>query len=213
MRAGASVETDPFYYANTGASWGEQLLRADFARAHQLREAAYRADNDQMTVMLADAGRLAERWRTRDDDLAAVWEGLHDAVLGWRHAPATMARLLNNLEEDLQHGRESVLPESEIRSVYQAGELTGHRTWLTPPTMTRDASHHAPRIFGKAVGGPLPPASSPDPGLGAAAMPLAGIESAVEHAVADETPTWVPEPETDPTAPSASSQSHMECGP
>ncbi|TLG01723.1 hypothetical protein FEK35_23790 [Nocardia cyriacigeorgica] len=212
LRAGASDETDPFYYANTGVSWDEQLLRADFARAHQLREAAYRADNDQMTVMLADAGRLAERWRTRD--LAAVWEGLENAVLGWRHAPATMARLLNNLEHDAQHGRDSALPEAEVRSLYQAGELTGHRTWLTPATMTRDASHHAPRIFGQATGTAMAAlVGGHDQGHAPAAMPSADIQSAVEHAVADETPTWVPEPETDPTAPSASSQSHMECGP
>ncbi|MGW0046989.1 hypothetical protein OG935_05550 [Nocardia cyriacigeorgica] len=214
LRAGASDATDPFYYANTGASWDEQLLRADFARAHQLRGAAYRADNDQMMVMLADAGRLAERWRTRDDDLAAVWEGLENAVLGWRHAPATMARLLNNLEHDAQRGRESALPEPEVRSLYQAGELTGHRTWLTPATMTRDAAHHAPRIFGQATGAPMAaPAARHDQGHGPAAMPSADIESAVEHAVADETPTWVAELETGPTAPSASSQSHMECGP
>ncbi|MBF6427858.1 hypothetical protein [Nocardia cyriacigeorgica] len=213
FRAGASDATDPFYYINTGASWDEQQLRADYARAHQLRGAAYRADDDQMAVMLADAGRLAERWRTRDDNLAAVWEGLENAVLGWRHAPATMARLLNNLEHDAQHGRKSALPEPEVRSLYQAGGLTGHRTWLTPATMTRDASDHAPCIFGQGVGGSLAPTSSRDQSPGHAAMPSADIESAVEHAIADETPTWVPEPETDPTAPSASSQSHMECGP
>ncbi|VFA96270.1 hypothetical protein [Nocardia cyriacigeorgica] len=209
--AGASDSTDPFYFANTGACWDEQLLRADFARAHRVREAAYRADNDEMAVMLADADRLADRWRSRDDDLAAVWEGLDDAVLGWRHAPATMARLLNNLEHDARHGHESLLPEAEIRNLYQAGELTGHRTWLTPATMTRDASYHAPRIFGQHVGAPSADSQGqePDP----ASTPDAGIESAVAHAVADETPTWVPETESDPASSASSSPLHMECGP
>ncbi|WP_280202528.1 hypothetical protein [Nocardia cyriacigeorgica] len=210
FRAGASDETDPFYYANTGAAWDEQLLRADFARAHRVREAAYRADDDQMTLMLADAEQLAERWRSRDDDLAAVWEGLDDAVLGWRHAPATMARLLNTLEHDAQYGRASTLPETEVRNLYQAGELTGHRTWLIPATMTRDASHHAPRIFGRHVNDPLASRQDQEPDL--AALPDAGLESAVTHALTDETPTWVPEPEIDPTGPPSSS-SHMECGP
>lgn len=209
--AGANDSTDPFYYANTGASWDEQSLRADYARAHRVREAAYRADNDQMTLMLADAEQLADRWRSRDDDLAAVWEGLDNAVLGWRHAPATMARLLNTLEHDAHHGRESALPETEVRNLYQAGELTGHRTWLTPATMTRDASHHAPRIFGRHLNdSPASRQGGPEPDL--AVTPDADIESAVTHALTDETPTWIPEPEIDPTAP-LSSLSHMECGP
>lgn len=127
---------DPFIarYADKVNDPGEVLVRADFARMHELET---RTDYGQMSEQELDqlldrTSEISRRWQSRDDHTGDTWRYLEDAVADWRRAPDTMRRFHEQIQIDRASGFEAISPD-QWRSQLQARELTGHGTWEHEP--------------------------------------------------------------------------------
>ncbi|MCC3318469.1 hypothetical protein [Nocardia africana] len=117
------------YYARRAAGDSEQIFRAQFALACRFN-AAYWANGgigDEPMKAVADA--IEWRWREQSGpEGRADWDYLADAVHDWEQAPASMARLVEQIAHDEDEGARPLSP-TQRRSIMQARELTGHGAW------------------------------------------------------------------------------------
>ncbi|MGW1737326.1 hypothetical protein ACWCPQ_00790 [Nocardia sp. NPDC001965] len=126
-------QANPSYHSGRRAStWPEQVMRADFARVHQLRKQRVRLDSDLDRQQAAEEMHaVAEPWMTRHDALGLQWRmmctlaaGIYTNYFGFAEAVAQIVQPLDAYE-----------PLS-VRSISQVQELKG----IQPPADI-DASH------------------------------------------------------------------------
>ncbi|MCX4099099.1 hypothetical protein [Nocardia sp. alder85J] len=115
----------PAHYPDA-ATLAEQLMRADFARMHQLRAAAPHAETLEAAEQLLDqAAEIRRAWLLTDGQPFSDFQYLIDAVAAWTRNPAAMRRHLTADNDP------AILLPIHRRSHHQAAELTGH-TDITP---------------------------------------------------------------------------------
>ncbi|WP_280500261.1 hypothetical protein [Nocardia farcinica] len=119
-------------YATRVPNSAEVLMRADFDRARDLRDAALRsADAERMRELMGQAEAIVHRWADRDDDLGeATWEHLTQTCVDWIREPKQMRESYERLRM-AQYVGTSPLTPIEWRNVEHARELTGHGRWTT----------------------------------------------------------------------------------
>lgn len=144
--AGAARDyTNPYYYFDKAAYWREQVMRAELAGVYEMRQAAQRADTDaEIDRLLGRAAELSAQWRGRDDALGRAWIFAQDAIADWTRSPDTMRRLLDDVEFHAGVSGGTGLAQIDVRSLYQARELTGNGTWVTVSAPSPDAARHTP---------------------------------------------------------------------
>lgn len=127
---------NPNYYAGTASTWAEQVMRADFARVHQLGQERGRTITDteyqQVTEQMLD---ISEPWIDRDDVFGREWRDMRALSLGDYYSPLEFEAAVERLEQ----ARPETLGENAMftRSVEQVGELNG----LARRYLSVDASH------------------------------------------------------------------------
>ncbi|WP_327114181.1 hypothetical protein OHB12_33725 [Nocardia sp. NBC_01730] len=127
----------------------EMLMRADFDRLLDLREAAGQADTDEKAHGLSDeAHQVFRKWAHRGDDYGQAWNYLFDAKRAWSRSPETMHQFMNQVAVD----RAGLTPMQE-RSLLHVRELTGNGEWnISSPEIGQDSTDRAP-IPGHAFSG------------------------------------------------------------
>ncbi len=71
--------TDPTYYT-TAVNYPEQLMRADFARAYQLRLDLSSAPAEQQSEIREQIAEIEQRWIRPDGEVFSDWQTLVDLV-------------------------------------------------------------------------------------------------------------------------------------
>jgi|GEM_PF-4692873 len=120
------------YYAGKAASWAERIMRADFARAHQLRETIPFTATDRDAARLLDrAEQIAGSWRTQNTTLGRAFVEMEYLIPEWQDVPDLMNQLLTQFEPATGH--EIVLPPTDMNNWRQVRELTGNGAWDSRP--------------------------------------------------------------------------------
>ncbi|WP_433714475.1 hypothetical protein ACQP2U_10375 [Nocardia sp. CA-084685] len=122
---------DPFInqYADKVTNPEEVLMRADFARAQEIRDNMPHAETEQeLDQLIEQADAITVGWSSRHDDLGAAWRYLRDAHDDWTRSPETMRRFHEQVAIDEAAGAH-VLSGIQWRSQQQAREMTGHGFW------------------------------------------------------------------------------------
>ncbi|WP_028477345.1 hypothetical protein [Nocardia sp. CNY236] len=125
---------DPFivHYAAKVTDPQEVLMRADFARAEQLRRTAWADHNEERRyLLLRQARETNERWSGREDDLGEAWCYLDHALHDWLSEPGYMRSFCDKAQGV------HALADINWRSQQQAREMAGHGAW--EPTMPSEA--------------------------------------------------------------------------
>lgn len=123
----------PDHYLATAGSWVEQVLRADFARYHQLAAAAARADSPaEIDALTTRTAAIEGPWLEREGSWARAWQHAVAAREDWIRAPEAMSGRLGALEEERSRGWLTVT-DLELRTLHQLRELT--------TTDSRDPDH------------------------------------------------------------------------
>ncbi|MFC9898532.1 hypothetical protein ACFVMC_32980 [Nocardia sp. NPDC127579] len=74
--------TNPNHYPHC-STWAEQVMRADFARIHLIREEmANPGPGTDLRTQRVQAGEIRARWETRDDEIGEQWITLN-SLAGW----------------------------------------------------------------------------------------------------------------------------------
>ncbi|MEV4234054.1 hypothetical protein AB0J47_02625 [Nocardia sp. NPDC049737] len=122
---------DPFInqYADKVTDPEEVLMRADFARAEELRRTSVYAETEEQRVLLLSQARGVDaRWHGRADDLGEAWCYLDFALHDWKCEPDYMRRFYDQFRHDQDQGVDAI-SDMEWRSQLQAREMTGHGSW------------------------------------------------------------------------------------
>uniref|UniRef100_UPI003F496B6D hypothetical protein n=1 Tax=Nocardia sp. CA-095871 TaxID=3239971 RepID=UPI003F496B6D len=126
---------DPFinqYAAKVTDPWAapqEVLMRADFARAEELRNAAWQADTEEERYLgFNKVCEIEASWSGREDDLGEAWWYLNDAHHDWLCEPDFMREFHDQIRRDQAAGVYA-LSDVQWRSQKQAREMTGNGSW------------------------------------------------------------------------------------
>ncbi|WP_067652917.1 hypothetical protein [Nocardia harenae] len=124
-----SDPTNPNHHTGA-ASHDERVMRADFARFHQLREQVRTesGDDEQLQDAQDMSTRIGLRWSLRGDELGTEFRAMSGSVIERRGEPDWAAVAAAELRADPQ------VPEIEARSAEQVTEL-----------LDRDRPHPAAR--------------------------------------------------------------------
>ncbi|WP_433206650.1 hypothetical protein ACQP1G_20450 [Nocardia sp. CA-107356] len=110
-----------------------------------MRQGAQHADTDaEIDRLLGRAAEISTQWRGRDDALCRAWIFAEGAIADWTRSPDTMRRLLDDVEFNAGVSGGTGLAQIDVRSLYQARELTGNGTWVTVSAPSPDAARHTP---------------------------------------------------------------------
>ncbi len=154
-------ETTPHYYEDKAASWTEQVMRADFTRAHIWRQ---RSKNSESFADIEQSSEIVEEifsnWTERDDDLGHAWANLDDAVAEWERTPQAMHRFLNGLEQGDGRITAADVPDIELRNQYQGRQITGNGAWVPGPD--RHALGQSPDVSVPGLTAPVSPQTTPE---------------------------------------------------
>ncbi|WP_433759909.1 hypothetical protein [Nocardia sp. CA-135398] len=116
-------------YAGRVENPEEVLMRADFARAEELRRTAWLAETEEERYLRFTKVRGIEAsWSRRDDELGEAWWYLNDAHHDWLSEPDFMREFHDQIRADQAHGV-AAISDMQWRSQQQAREMTGHGSW------------------------------------------------------------------------------------
>lgn len=135
--ASSADPTSPNHYADA-SFWSEQLMRADFARVHQLDQERNQTYTDSEYVRITEQmHEIAEPWVTRED-FRQDWREMRTLAAGTYFSPSEYADAVEQIE---QHRPETLGANSMFgRSVDQVRTLKGiDRVYLSADTS------HAPQ--------------------------------------------------------------------
>ncbi|WP_331758357.1 hypothetical protein OG225_40335 (plasmid) [Nocardia sp. NBC_01377] len=145
---------NPNHYEGKTDSWVEQVLRADFARYHQLRDAADRSNSPaEIQALTTRAAAIETPGLDRANSWTRTWEHAVEVRTDWIDAPDTMSHRLGALEEERIRGWHT-LTDLELRTLYQLRELTGNGIWdqtQSPTESDRPVDAQAAQIIEAAL--------------------------------------------------------------
>ncbi|MFC8048065.1 hypothetical protein [Nocardia sp. NPDC057353] len=116
-----SDPTNPNHHTGA-ASHGERVMRADFARFHQMREQVRTEAGDDEQLQDAEdmSTRIGLRWSLRGDELGEEFRAMSGQVIERRGEPDWAAVAAAELRADPS------VPEIKVRSAEQVTELLDH---------------------------------------------------------------------------------------
>ncbi|MFQ6229938.1 hypothetical protein [Nocardia sp. NPDC002869] len=151
------------YWADTSASWGEQLMRADFAHVHLLDRQRGETSTDREYVQVTEwMHAVSEPWITRTDEFGETWRDMRGMSAHYREAHSEeaidrLARQYRSIARDIDDplfsrsveqvhhlGRASLATESSVDS---------SRNPSVPASSARAAARTAELARGNAFAG------------------------------------------------------------